>query len=79
MDLPLVLHINLEKSEVVWQSSNVVNDIFSPQHTGHHIAEFDILGSPIGSSIILLISYRGNCSISGEFCLQIYLRIPQLF
>ena len=47
----LALRINLEKSEVVWQSSNVVNDIFLLQHTSHHIAEFDILGSPIGSSM----------------------------
>ena len=46
----LGLHINLEKSEVIWQSSNVVYDIFPPQLTSHHVAEFDILGSPIGSS-----------------------------
>ena len=48
----LGLHINLEKSEVVWQSSNVVYvyDIFPPQLTSHHVAEFEILGSPIGSS-----------------------------
>ena len=50
MDLPLVCISIWKKFEVVWQSSNVVNDIFPPQLTSHHIAEFDILGSPIGSS-----------------------------